>query len=174
MVELNWILYESAAVAKPEKNLHMSHLDELPILYGYEGAEYAQELMLSNYSRLLRGALTEVNVKWDGCVSLDTVLKTNKGFLPIIEVINRVNTGEPFLVYARELASETNHFVPILKAKAEAGMKEWVTVVFENGSELSCTEDHLIYTTNRGYVKAGELTAKDDILEERSSEEDLS
>jgi len=39
-------------------------------------------------------------------------------------------------------------------------------IVEENGEEiiLRCSNDHLIYTKNRGYVKAANLTYTDEIV----------
>lgn len=36
--------------------------------------------------------------------------------------------------------------------------KDWVRLDFDNGAYLECTEDHKIYTTNRGWVEAVALT----------------
>ena len=43
--------------------------------------------------------------------------------------------------------------------------EEMVELEFENGKKISCTKDHEIYTSNRGWVKADELTEEDDIQE---------
>jgi len=43
---------------------------------------------------------------------------------------------------------------------------KWYNLSFENGKNLLCTEDHPIYTTNRGWVEAKNLTFEDDILGE--------
>ena len=39
------------------------------------------------------------------------------------------------------------------------GRNPIVRLRFSNGMELRCTPGHRIFTTNRGYVEAGELTA---------------
>ena len=54
---------------------------------------------------------------------------------------------------------------PIIDRYAKDGNKEWVEVVFENGESIKVTEDHELYTTNRGWVKAIELNENDDIKE---------
>ena len=43
------------------------------------------------------------------------------------------------------------------------GMNEIVRLEFSNGMELRCTAGHRIFTANRGYVTAGELTEADDV-----------
>jgi len=44
------------------------------------------------------------------------------------------------------------------------GIKPIVRLRFTNGAELRCTPNHRIWTTNRGYVRAEELTAEDRVL----------
>jgi len=42
---------------------------------------------------------------------------------------------------------------------------EVIEIEDENsGKKIVCTEDHLIYTTNRGYVKAGDLVETDTLM----------
>ena len=44
------------------------------------------------------------------------------------------------------------------------GVKPIVRLRFANGGELRCTPNHRIWTLNRGYVPAEELTGEDQIL----------
>ncbi len=44
------------------------------------------------------------------------------------------------------------------------GVKPILRLRFTNGGELRCTPNHRIWTLNRGYVAAEELTAKDSVL----------
>ena len=41
------------------------------------------------------------------------------------------------------------------------GRNPIVRLRFSNGMELRCTPSHRVFTTNRGYVEASELTADD-------------
>jgi len=43
--------------------------------------------------------------------------------------------------------------------------EEMVELEFEDGRIIKCTKAHEIYTLNRGWVKADDLTEKDDISE---------
>jgi len=43
--------------------------------------------------------------------------------------------------------------------------EELVELEFENGKIITCTKDHEFFTTNRGWVKADELTNDDDVKE---------
>ena len=42
--------------------------------------------------------------------------------------------------------------------------EEIVELEFENGKKISCTKDHKIYTSNKGWVEADELTEDDNII----------
>ena len=44
------------------------------------------------------------------------------------------------------------------------GVKPIVRLRFANGGELRCTPNHRIWTLNRGYVRAEELTSEDQVL----------
>ena len=44
------------------------------------------------------------------------------------------------------------------------GVKPIVRLRFANGQELRCTPNHRLWTLNRGYVAAEELTADDSVL----------
>lgn len=46
----------------------------------------------------------------------------------------------------------------------DKGIKKCIDLVLENGEKLTCTLDHKILTSNRGWVCAGLLTCDDDII----------
>ncbi len=48
------------------KNLHMTHVDELPILQGPEAAEVSLEAVQSVFNKITSDAEIAFNVKWDG------------------------------------------------------------------------------------------------------------
>jgi hypothetical protein len=109
---------------------------------------------------------TTVRGKWDGCIHKDTVLKTNQGDLTIETVINKYKEDAlSITVYGRDLQSGKDQEVPIIGTSVTTGVKEWVEITLENGGTLKLTEDHEVFTTNRGWVAAGELTSDDDIAE---------
>ena len=43
------------------------------------------------------------------------------------------------------------------------GFNDIVRLRFENGMELRCTPGHKIFTTNRGFVEAADLTTDDEV-----------
>jgi ribonucleoside-diphosphate reductase alpha chain len=83
------------------------------------------------------------------------------------ELFDRANRGERFGIYTHDATNPDSPSEQLLITTPEAlmitGYNEVVRLRFDNGSELRCTPGHRIFTTNRGYVEAGELTAGDDV-----------
>lgn len=110
---------------------------------------------------------TDVTVKWDGCVHEDTVVYTNMGEMTISEIVNSPHLWSDIKVMGKDLEStiKVDKFVELYSGTSNKGSKNWVELELENGSSIKLTEDHEVHTTNRGWVKAGELTENDDITE---------
>ena len=51
--------------------------------------------------------------------------------------------------------------------------EELIEIELEDGKVLRCTPDHKIYTKNRGYIKAEELTENDELVTEKSKVKDI-
>jgi nitrogenase subunit NifH len=151
------------------KNTHITHLEDDIFLSGHEGAmnsiRFVREVVKSFSSNV--NTQLNVSMKWDGCVHADTILVTDKGGIPIFQIVERMNNGEEFQVLAKDLNSTDNKNVmtPIIANNASNGEKNWVEITLENGETIKLTEDHEVHTSNRGWVKAGELTEQDDITE---------
>jgi hypothetical protein len=92
------------------------------------------------------------------CFHPDTLVKTKAGDKKISEL----TTEDEIQSYD----IENDSFVwtnPSDVFETPSKNKEKIKLTFEDGSEISCTSDHLIYTTNRGWVEAQDLTEEDDI-----------
>ena len=89
------------------------------------------------------------------------------GLVPFSELFDRVNRGETFGVYTHDATNTDTPAQRVEITTPEAfmitGYNDIVRLRFENGMELRCTPGHKIFTTNRGYVEAGELTAEDEV-----------
>ena len=99
------------------------------------------------------------------CFTADTLVHTDKGLIRFSELFDRANHGEEFGVYTHDI---TNADTPVARAvltTPEAfmitGRNPIVRLRFSNGMELRCTPGHQIFTLNRGYVEATELTDDD-------------
>ena len=149
------------------KNVHLDHVEELIFMQGAAGRDRVVNT-LAQLLEDLEGSSDSgaaVTTKWDGCIHPDLLIKTNRGLLRIEEVIDRVNSGETFEVLQRDLNTNQVTMLPILKAAKKNGEKLWIAVELENGEVLRLTEDHEVYTSNRGWIAAKDLNENDDILE---------
>jgi ribonucleoside-diphosphate reductase alpha chain len=99
------------------------------------------------------------------CFTGDTLVHTDKGLIRFAELFDRANRGEEFGVYTHDItnpdAPERQVVLTTPEALMITGRNPIVRLRFSNGMELRCTPGHRIFTTNRGYVEASELTADD-------------
>ncbi len=93
----------------------------------------------------------------DECFPGSTLVETNEGPLPISEI---VNNGRASHVLAFDITLQTKVWRRITNRAQKPGLKNLVRITHEYGT-LTCTEDHKIYTTNRGYVRASQLRSAD-------------
>ena len=148
-----------------EKLTHMTHIEDM-LYAGPKAAEFAYKTLLSIASSL-RGdkpeAQVRTTVKIDGCFSPSTLLLTEQGLQPIIEVIQRVSQGEIVRVKGYDHQLEQEDFAEVKGASAVPSGKPWVRITTDEG-EIVCTADHPIYTKNRGYIEAQSLVQEDVLL----------
>ncbi len=101
------------------------------------------------------------------CFPADARVHTTLGLLPIGDLVERGEAGEEFRVYThRATAEEPGQGVVATRPVAfmRNGVKPIVRLRFANGGELRCTPNHRLWTSNRGYVRAEELTKDDRVL----------
>jgi ribonucleoside-diphosphate reductase alpha chain len=101
------------------------------------------------------------------CFPGDARVHTTLGVIPFAELYDRAWEGEEFRVYThRATATEPGEGVvattPI--TVMQTGVQPIVRLRFSNGQELRCTPNHRIWTLNRGYVAAADLTSDDRVL----------
>lgn len=139
----------------------MNHIEDLILEEGPAGLQRAVDILRA----LVNGTASSVTtVKWDGCISGDSILVTPGGDRTIADVVDSWR-DEHIRVLAHDFDTGDDVFVSVDMANKQHGSKEWVKVVLSNGEIIKMTEDHQVFTTNRGWVSAGELTAGDDIKE---------
>ncbi|MFI1195712.1 vitamin B12-dependent ribonucleotide reductase [Micromonospora sp. NPDC020750] len=102
------------------------------------------------------------------CFTADTLVHTDKGLIRFDALIDRARQGETFGVYTHDATNPDAPADRIELTNPEAlmitGTNEILRLEFSNGMVLRCTPNHRIWTTNRGYVEAAELTSEDRIL----------
>src|SRR5438105_155250 len=101
------------------------------------------------------------------CFPGDTRVHTTLGLLAIEDLVARGEAGEEFQVYTHRATAE-QAAEGVVATRPIAFMRNGVSPIvrlhFANGGELRCTPNHRIWTVNRGYVRADELSEKDRIL----------
>lgn len=162
--------FKQFVLAEAEGNTHMSHLEDLVFDLGVEGTRRAifflRDLrdMLSPFEKM--GASVSLSMKFDGCIHEDTVLWTNHGDMKISEIIKRPELWDSLYVMGKNLDDKIsiNKLSKIIDGISTVGEKDWVEIEFEGGS-IKLTYDHLVHTTNRGWIEAGKILPNDDITE---------
>ncbi len=101
------------------------------------------------------------------CFPADARVHTTIGQIPFGELYERARDGEEFRVYThRATADEPGEGVlastPI--AIMRNGVKQVLRLHFSDGRGLRCTSNHRLWTANRGYVRADDLTEQDEVL----------
>jgi ribonucleoside-diphosphate reductase alpha chain len=99
------------------------------------------------------------------CFPGDALVHTDKGLIRFDELFRRANEGEVFGVYTHDATNpdhpEQRVEITTPSALMITGYKDIVRLRFDNGMQLRCTPNHRIFTTNRGWVEARELTPED-------------
>jgi ribonucleoside-diphosphate reductase alpha chain len=101
------------------------------------------------------------------CFPADARVHTTRGLMSIAELVDRGEAGEDIRVYThRATADDPDNGVVATRPVAfmRNGVSPIVRLRFSNGAELRCTPKHRLWTTNRGYVRAEELTRHDEVL----------
>ena len=97
------------------------------------------------------------------CLTADTLLTTEVGKVTIKDFIRLKNKPKILSYNVKENKKEFKTVKDIFISKPEEPLIE--LSINENGKTyiLKCTESHKIFTKNRGWVKAKDLTENDDI-----------
>lgn len=146
--------------SKLMEGARIAHAEDLVFFEGSAGALRA----VNNLSNIAKSKDT-LSIKWDGCIHPDHLIQTDKGEFRIEEVIDRFNQGEEFSVLGHSFDSNDSILTDITNAVKKYGAKSWIEIELENGDKIQLTEDHQVFTTNRGWIAAGNLTLEDDIKE---------
>lgn len=102
----------------------------------------------------------------DECIRRGQFIMTDTGY----KKIEDVNTGDNVLSY--NIDKNVNEFKPVLKKHKNLiksnSYDHFLKITLENGHTIEVTPNHKIYTSNRGYVRADELTHLDDLVINKS------
>jgi len=98
------------------------------------------------------------------CLDGDTLVSTDAGLITIRDLVSKVNEGEEInvLSYDEETGGLEHMLVEAgAMTRADADV---IKIETEDGQVITLTPDHRVFTENRGYVEAAQLTEEDILL----------
>jgi len=101
------------------------------------------------------------------CFPGDARVHTTRGLVTFGELYDLACGGEEIRVYTHRATAEHPGEGVVASTPLgvmQNGVSPIVRLRFGNGQELRCTPNHRLFTLNRGYVEAAELTADDQVL----------
>jgi len=101
------------------------------------------------------------------CFTGDTRIATDKGLIQFRDLIVRVADGETFSVFTHNATSEDSPSETVQISRPTqfmtTGTNEILKLEFSDGRVLRLTPNHRLWTANRGWVRADEVTEDDNV-----------
>ncbi len=102
------------------------------------------------------------------CFPADQRVATDKGLVPIGKLVERAARGEAFGVYTDDVTADTGPRSGVVATTPTqymvTGTNEILELRFSDGSRLRCTPNHRVWTEEKGWVHAEELTEDDRVV----------
>jgi ribonucleoside-diphosphate reductase alpha chain len=102
------------------------------------------------------------------CFPADQRVVTDKGLIRIGDLVRRAANEEQFGVYTNDVTAEAGPQDRIMATSPTrymvTGVNDILELRFSDGARLRCTLGHRIWTANRGWVHAEELTKDDKVV----------
>jgi ribonucleoside-diphosphate reductase alpha chain len=102
------------------------------------------------------------------CFPADQRVVTDQGLIRIGELVTRAAEGEKFEIYTNDVTSNDDPAACVVATRPVrymvTGTNEIVELEFSDGSRLRCTPNHRVWTANRGWAHAEELTEADEVV----------
>jgi len=96
------------------------------------------------------------------CITGDTKIATDKGCIPVSEIINNDISKYKVKTYNENL--NKIEYADIISGNKTKENTDIIEIELDDGEKLELTPDHKVYTKNRGYVEAFDLDENDIIL----------
>jgi ribonucleotide reductase alpha subunit len=110
------------------------------------------------------GTIKSSNLCLSGDTLIDVKIEENELKMRLEDVVLSFNQGKVIMAKSLDIESGLAEYQMITNGAMMNPESEVIEIEdCETGKKIVCTQDHQIFTKNRGYVKAGELT-EDDIL----------
>jgi ribonucleoside-diphosphate reductase alpha chain len=102
------------------------------------------------------------------CFPADQRVVTDSGLVPIGDLVRRACDEVSFAVYTNDVTAKQDPQDRITATSPTrymmTGRNEIVELRFSDGSRLRCTSNHRVWTANRGWVHACDLTNEDRVV----------
>jgi len=102
------------------------------------------------------------------CVDGDTIVKCRidgvEKELDMVTLDVFFKNGETVEVLSRDIKNEVDEWCLVENSGMTNDNAETIKVTDDDGNYIICTEDHQVWTQNRGYVRAGDLKENDILL----------
>jgi ribonucleotide reductase alpha subunit len=110
------------------------------------------------------GAIRSSNLCLDGNTKVKCRIDGSERELDMITLDILFKNGQNVEVFSRDLDNNIDEWCLVENSGMTNSDAETIKISDENGNFIICTEDHSIWTENRGYVRAGDLNEKDTLL----------
>ncbi len=107
------------------------------------------------------GVIRSSNLCLDGDTIVNCRINGIEKDCTMIEIDNLFKNGIKIEVLSRNIEDELDEWCLVENSGMTNINAETIKVSDDNGNFIICTEDHLVWTENRGYIKAGELVESD-------------
>lgn len=170
---LNFIHFLTESTEDDGQLKHITHAEDHPLIDGHAGFEHAYgALMKAHHHMVAKKHNSNLTMKYDGCISGDSVILTSNGNKEIQQIVKEWHLNKDEYVLSFDFEQNSLVFNKVLDVLNTQTTKNWLQIEFENDSTIKMTEDHELYTINRGWIQAKDLTIGDDIFQvDRNSEE---
>jgi ribonucleoside-diphosphate reductase alpha chain len=102
------------------------------------------------------------------CFPADQRVVTDKGLIRIGDLVARAAAGEKFEIYTNDVTAKDDAVNRVVATRPVrymvTGTNEIFELRFSDGSRLRCTPNHRVWTANRGWVHAEQLTDTDEVV----------
>jgi ribonucleoside-diphosphate reductase alpha chain len=102
------------------------------------------------------------------CFPADQRVVTDRGLVPIGDLVRRAADEVSFAVYTNDVTATEDPQDRVTATMPThymvTGRNEIVELRFSDGSRLRCTPNHRVWTSNRGWVHACDLTEQDRVV----------
>lgn len=98
---------------------------------------------------------------YNPCLDGETLVKTDKGEVKLKEIVSNPENYKVLSLNEETGKMELETIKAGVKTKENT---EMIRIDFDDGSFINLTPDHRVFTENRGYINASELTEEDEIV----------